>query len=45
MMTLNLYAVVFHNGKRTHIQLNAKNDTEPATVKQFDDILASFKFQ
>lgn len=38
-----LVTKVFHQGKITHIQLNAKSDSDPATVKQFEDILVSFK--
>jgi type II secretory pathway pseudopilin PulG len=40
-----VYVVVFHNGERTHIQLNSNDDSDSAGVKIFDDILASFKFQ
>lgn len=40
-----LYVVVFHDGKRTQIQLNAKDDSDPNTTKLLDDILASFKLK
>jgi prepilin-type N-terminal cleavage/methylation domain-containing protein len=40
-----LYVIVFHDGKRTHIQLNSKDDSDSESAKLLDDILASFKFQ
>lgn len=40
-----LYVIVFHDGKRTHIQLDAKDDSSADVMKQFDEILASFKFK
>lgn len=40
-----LYAIVFHDDKRTHIQLNSKDDSSLETVELFDSILASFKFK
>jgi uncharacterized protein YpmB len=39
-----LYVIVFHDGKRTHIQLNSKDDSDSDSSKLFDEILASFKF-
>jgi len=40
-----LYAIVFHDGTRTHIELNAKNDMDQSTVDQFNTILSSFTFK
>lgn len=40
-----LYVIVFHDGKRTHMQLNSKDDSDSESAKVFDEILASFKFK
>jgi prepilin-type N-terminal cleavage/methylation domain-containing protein len=36
-----LYAIVFHDSKRVHIQLNTKDDTNPEAISLFEKILNS----
>lgn len=36
-----IYAIVFHENERTHIQLNTKDDTDPKVDSLFETILAS----